>query len=117
MGNLLVFLRELGYATAPYGLMYLAGLFSWPIYYYVKRKLLKRRVDETFYAVRKAVEPDTLSNPDETNHAYMKSEARDAVNLLLPRLQAARLPPPPESATRENLSVWFDYLGSIRGEL
>ena len=83
---------------------------------FIRRRQLRRSVEEVFLACRGVCVPSTLSNPDEANLLFMAHEAQDSINLLLHRLDKAGLYPP-EAATTENLDVWFKYLGKIRKRL
>lgn len=93
--------------------LFAAGLLLSLVIQWCRRQALRRQLNAVYLKVRMVVEFDTLSNPNEANRAFMLSDARDAVNMLAPRLQRAGLFPP-ETATRENLPMWFEYLGKIR---
>ena len=47
-----------------------------------RRRRLRKPVEEAYLACRSVCEPDILSNPDEANLQFMRSESRDLINLL-----------------------------------
>ena len=80
---------------------------------------LKPKVEEAYIKLRNVCEPETLDPQQPGNQEFMKSDARDFVNLLRPRLENAGLygAPPPCTTDRQSLMEWFRFLATVRTQL
>ena len=68
--------------------------------------------------VQRVREPETLNPDSPGNPAYMKSKARDFVNLLLNPLRRAGLRPPEKmDRSDESIEIWFRYLSELRSDI
>lgn len=97
---------------------YAAGIMTMVLPRWIRRILLKRTVEEAYFALRNACEPATLDPDRPGNPEYMKSHARDLVNAMIGRLRRARFHPPAKcDRSDESLAEWFKFLGNVRAEL
>ena len=84
----------------------------------IRRMALKRKVLCAYSLVQRVREPETMNPDSPGNPAYMKSQARDFVNLLLNPLKRAGLRPPEKmERSEESIEVWFRYLSELRSDI
>ena len=80
------------------------------------RRCLRTDVEKGYRKLRLVCEPDTINPEQPGNAAFMKSDARDFVNILDRRLRKAGFYPPPECSRDDDRSFqeWFQFLGGVR---
>ena len=84
----------------------------------IKLRLMRRTVHRLYYELRRVAEPMTMNRENPGNDAFMRSESRDHINELLPRLRrAGLLPPSPMTISDESIQTWFMYLDGIRTDI
>ena len=72
-------------------------------------------VEKLYMDVRRVVEPETLNQSQPGNIAFMRSDARDRINLLRPALLRRQEEPPKScDGVDESLREWFEYLRDLR---
>lgn len=72
-------------------------------------------VEQAYLLLRRVCEPETLDPRNLGNLDFMKAEARDFVNPMMPRLRKARFFPPAQCTTEDNsLREWFKYFENVR---
>ena len=101
---------------ASHGLFLAVGLGIAAMIRWWRRYLLRAEVEGLLNQLQMVCEPDTLSNPNEANLAYMASQARNEAERLRPRLEKAGLFPP-ANPNRDTLVTWFEYVRQIRVQL
>ena len=74
------------------------------------------RVEDGYNKLRMVCEPGVINPAKPGNVDFMKSDARDTVNPLVPHLTRAGFFPPAEcSVTNDrSLNEWFRFLGRVR---
>ena len=72
-------------------------------------------VNSAYFKLRMVCEPGTLNPEEPGNPDFMKSDARDEVNPLIPKLEKAGFFCPPRCTVEENsLKEWFKFLEAVR---
>ena len=101
------------------GLAYLGGILTMWLPRFCRRKRLKKPVAAAFRRLREACEPETMNPADPGNPDFIRSDARDQVNLLVRRLEnCGFLGPEDQCSTEpESLQRWFHHLGKVRMQL
>ena len=94
---------------------YAAGIATIILPRWIHRRRLKRAVEDGYMALRMVCEPATLNPEHPGNAEYMKSHARDLVNLMIGQLRRAGFEPPRRcDRSDESLTEWFQFLGQLR---
>ena len=83
-----------------------------------RRWKLKPLVETGYGKLRMVCEPQTLNPAKPGNPGYMKSDARDFINPLGPKLQKAGFYPPDKCTADDNsLNEWFNFFEKVRMEI
>lgn len=91
--------------------------FRWCLQWYRRLKLLPL-VDGAYQKLRMVCEPKTLNPEYPGNPDYMRADARDTVNPLIPHLKRVGFYPPVECTTDDaSLNAWFRFLSHVRTDL
>ena len=73
------------------------------------------RIEEAYMKLRRVCEPWTLDPDGPGNRGFMKSDARDFVNLLRSDLKKSGEDPPSLCTSGDaSLKTWFEYFGELR---
>jgi len=97
---------------------YVVGLLTMPVLRWHRRRVLKTKVDEAYFALRNVCEPETLNKAKPGNPDFMRSHARDLVSPIRNKLQRAGFDPPAEcDLSQTSLETWFSFLRSARTKL
>lgn len=80
-----------------------------------QRESLLNDIEQAYLLLRMVCEPETLDPQHPGNPGFMKVQARDFVNPMIPRLEEAGLSPPSQCTKEDNsLQEWFKYFGDLR---
>ncbi len=83
---------------------------------FIKRRLLRKKVEAAYSMLRMVCEPKTLNPAQLGNREYMISESRDLVNAI--SLKSAGFRPPQKcDRSEKSLNEWFTFLQDVRIEL
>ena len=76
-----------------------------------RRSRLRTKVYQAYEKLRAVCEPETLDPDHCGNQGFLKSDARDIANPLIPELEKARfIPPEPCTTEDDSLFQWFKFL-------
>ena len=85
---------------------------------HIRRKRLREDVETAYFKLQMACEPETLNPEKPGNLAYMKSDARDSVNILYKEIKRAGFDPPHIcEATEGSLHSWFNFIRYVLVEI
>ena len=71
----------------------------------LRRRQLKKPVEKAYRKLRRVCEPNTMNPADPGNQSFMRSEARDEVNLLVRPLEKVGFYGPAEECSTEEASL------------
>ena len=79
---------------------------------------LKPLVESAYMNLRRVVEPGTLNPERPGNPVFMRSDSRDEINLLRPKLIRVKyLTPDSMNLSEESAQEWFWFLGQVRVDI
>lgn len=80
-----------------------------------QRESLLNDIEKAYLLLRRVCEPETLNPQNLGNSSFMKAEARDFVNPMMPRLEKAKFFPPAQCTMEDSsLREWFKYFENVR---